>query len=70
MPLRGAARRLVRTGDSSGYDCVVSSACGTATTDAAALTVLNCCPADFNGNGERSPQDIFAFLNAYFAGCP
>lgn len=58
-----------RAGDSGGYDCVVSSVCGTASTETAALTVLNCCPADFNGNGERSPQDIFAFLNVYFAGC-
>lgn len=29
-----------------------------------------CCPADVNGSGGTSVQDIFAFLNGYFAGCP
>jgi hypothetical protein len=29
-----------------------------------------CCPADFNGSGLVSVQDIFDFLAAYFAGCP
>lgn len=28
------------------------------------------CPADFNDNGALSVQDIFAFLNAWFAGDP
>jgi hypothetical protein len=28
------------------------------------------CRADFNGDGTLSSQDIFDFLNAWFAGCP
>jgi hypothetical protein len=28
------------------------------------------CPADFNHSGGLSTQDIFDFLNAWFAGCP
>jgi 1,4-alpha-glucan branching enzyme len=28
------------------------------------------CPGDFNADGVRQPSDIFAFLNAYFAGDP
>jgi hypothetical protein len=28
------------------------------------------CPVDYDGDGTRAPADIFAFLNAYFAGCP
>ncbi|HMN41109.1 MAG TPA: GC-type dockerin domain-anchored protein [Phycisphaerales bacterium] len=28
------------------------------------------CPADFNGNGTLEVADIFAFLNAWFAGSP
>ncbi len=33
------------------------------------LAVTTPCPADFNGSGELSVQDIFDFLAAYFAGC-
>lgn len=56
--------------DSGGYDCVVSSACGTASTAVAALTVQNCCRGDFNGSGSVEIQDIFDYLNAWFAQCP
>ncbi len=28
------------------------------------------CPVDYDGDGTRAPADIFAFLNAYFGGCP
>ncbi|MBY0312252.1 MAG: hypothetical protein K2W85_09290 [Phycisphaerales bacterium] len=28
------------------------------------------CPADFNQSGTLDAQDIFEFLNAWFAGCP
>jgi hypothetical protein len=31
---------------------------------------LVCCPADFDGNGTLAVADIFAFLNAWFAGSP
>jgi hypothetical protein len=29
-----------------------------------------CCPADFSNSGGLAVADIFAFLNAWFAGCP
>jgi hypothetical protein len=29
-----------------------------------------CCKADFDGSGQLAVQDIFDFLNAWFAGCP
>jgi hypothetical protein len=29
-----------------------------------------CCAADFDNSGGLSTQDIFSFLNAWFAGCP
>jgi len=29
-----------------------------------------CCVADINGSGARDVSDIFAFLSAWFAGCP
>lgn len=32
--------------------------------------VVDLCPADFNNDGTRAPSDIFAFLDAYFAGSP
>jgi hypothetical protein len=28
------------------------------------------CPADFDGSGVVAVPDIFAFLSAWFAGCP
>lgn len=29
-----------------------------------------CCPIDWNDDKQRSPADIFSFLNDYFLGCP
>jgi autotransporter-associated beta strand protein len=34
------------------------------------VVARNPCPADFNGSGAADLQDIFAFLNAWFAGSP
>lgn len=48
------------------YRCIISSPCGNTTSTAARLTV-NPCPADFNASGTVTVQDIFDFLNAYFA---
>jgi hypothetical protein len=31
---------------------------------------VTCCPANFNRNATLEIQDIFDFLNAWFAGCP
>lgn len=42
------------------------------TEDAAAITFLarSLCPADFNGSGTATVQDVFDFINAWFAGNP
>jgi uncharacterized membrane protein len=47
--------------------CVVSNACGSATSNEATYTV---CPADFDCSGSLAVADIFAFLNAWFADDP
>lgn len=54
---------LIRVGGFAGAmgDAVLNIAC-----EAAPPT----CPADFNQSGIVSVQDIFDFLEAYFAGCP
>jgi hypothetical protein len=56
--------------DNGTYDCVVSGSCGTQTSPSTTLTVLPLCGADYNADGVLGTQDIFDFLNAWFAGCP
>jgi hypothetical protein len=36
--------------------------------DVSVTGVASQCPADYDGSGMLSPQDIFAFLNSWFAG--
>jgi hypothetical protein len=55
--------------DEGAYTVRVSTPCGE-DTQTAILAVHQACPADFNGSGAISVQDIFDFLAAYFAGCP
>ena len=55
--------------DEGVYDCVVNYGCGTTILGPVALGVYPC-PADFNRSGQLSVDDIFSFLNAWFAGCP
>jgi hypothetical protein len=55
----------LHTADRGTYTCVVSSSCGSVATSAARL---GSCPADFNNSGVLEVQDIFDFLNAWFAG--
>jgi hypothetical protein len=44
--------------------CIVSNACGSVTSDSATLTV---CRADFNCSGNTDGDDLFDFLDAWFA---
>lgn len=52
------------------FDCVFTNVCGSTTTRCVSLTVANPCPADFDGSGTIAVPDVFAFLSAWFAGCP
>ena len=52
------------------FDCVVTNGCGVGRSNPAGLIVTENCPADFNGSGSITVQDIFDYLAAYFAGCP
>jgi hypothetical protein len=61
----------VGDGDNGGYQCVLENPCGGATVTNPAF--LRVCTADFNCSGTGagdgvSPQDIFDFLTAWFAG--
>ena len=52
------------------FDCIIGNACGSVTSHPAGLRVNPSCPADFTGDGVLNSQDFFAFLAAFFAGCP
>ncbi|MBS0195705.1 MAG: hypothetical protein JSR77_03010 [Planctomycetes bacterium] len=56
--------------DAGAYDCVVTNACGSVTSDAAALTVCACleCPADFNQDGGVDGGDVSAFFDRWETG--
>ena len=58
----------IMAADGAYYQCSVTTVC-TAMSVQAMLTVSAgaCCPADFNGVGGLNTQDIFDFLNAWFA---
>lgn len=56
--------------DVGAYRCLVTTFCSNGFSDAAVLGIGVCCPADFDGNGTLNVSDIFAFLSAWFAGCP
>jgi hypothetical protein len=56
--------------DNGAFDCIITGPCGSLRSDPVALGVGNPCPADFDANGVREVPDIFAFLSAWFAGCP
>jgi hypothetical protein len=56
--------------DAGSYTCLATDACGGTTTSPAAALTVGCCAADFNNSGGLTIQDIFDFLNAWFAGDP
>lgn len=63
----------VQAADLGSYTCFVTNACGGTGLLSSAATlsfVVDPCPADFDGNGEIAVPDVFAFLAAWFAGCP
>src|SRR5262249_42463936 len=70
MPIPGAnapTYSLAAAGSADGgtYDCILTNACGSVTSDPA---VLNFCPIDYNCLSGVTVQDIFSFLFDWFAG--
>jgi hypothetical protein len=61
-----------KAADAGMYDVVVTNTCAstTASTTSNAVAVTVVCRPDFDGSGVITVQDIFAFLNAWFAGDP
>ena len=66
----------VQAGDAGSYDCVITTPCGSATSNAAVLTVASCgCgPSDVAGPGQSlgsdnalTADDIIVYLNWFFA---
>jgi hypothetical protein len=49
------------------YNCVITNACGSATSETAALTI---CLADFNCDGAANSADFFDFLTVFFTNAP
>jgi hypothetical protein len=60
----------VQPGDAGAYRVTVSNACSNAQSNAADLTVVVPCAADFDRDGRVEVSDIFAFLSAWFASDP
>ncbi|HMN40333.1 MAG TPA: PQQ-dependent sugar dehydrogenase [Phycisphaerales bacterium] len=56
--------------DSGDYSVVLTSPCGSTPSDPVAVTVYVCIHADFNQSGTLTVQDIFDFLNGWFAAVP
>lgn len=61
---------LTLADDNGAYDCIITTPCGELRSDPIALGVANACAADFDADGTLGVPDIFAFLSAWFAGCP
>lgn len=54
----------------SAFDCVATNSCSASQSNPAGLSVAWACPADFDHSGKVTVQDLFEFLEAWFAGCP
>jgi len=57
----------LQPGDAGSYDCLTANNCGTATSQAAVVTVAAPCPADLNADGVIDFADYLEFLNLYDA---
>jgi len=55
--------------DAGQYTLVATNVCGVTTSSICTLSTPVCVP-DIDGNGIVNVTDIFAFLSAWFAGCP
>ncbi len=51
--------------DAGYYRLRITKECGTINSNAAALTVTDACPADFDGNGQLNFFDFAGFMSAY-----
>lgn len=56
--------------ESGMYDCVLTSACGSVTTQPAFLTVRPRCVGDSNRDGQRNFQDLNEVLSGFGQACP
>ncbi|HVU65445.1 MAG TPA: PQQ-dependent sugar dehydrogenase [Phycisphaerales bacterium] len=56
--------------DSGTYICTLTSPCGMKDSPAIVVSIRDCFHADFNHDDEVDIQDIFDYLNAWFAGDP
>jgi hypothetical protein len=56
--------------DQGVYTLRAATFCGQLTPIPVSLIVRAACPADFNADAHIGVDDIFAFLSAWFAGCP
>jgi hypothetical protein len=68
-----ATRTLTLSGvdlDAGEYDVVMTTSCGSVTSEPATVGVFICRSADFNLDGSVTLQDLFEFLAAYFSGNP
>lgn len=59
-----------RPEDQGIYTLRLDTSCGQITPISASLIVRPACAADFNVDAHLGVDDIFAFLSAWFAGCP
>lgn len=58
----------VHSSDAGDFDCIVSSACGTAVSQGAVLTVRSCCEPDVNQDGNADQSDVDFLVNVVAGG--
>lgn len=58
----------VQAADAGDFDCIVSSSCGTAFSQAALLSIASCCNPDMNQDGNADQGDIDYLVNVVAGG--